>query len=120
MLAEAWSNVRERVPDAGLDVIGTGRLYDENAKLGKYGLAEETYEQEFMKWLTDEKGEILPNVRFHGILGAEKYDVFRKCSIGVINPMATETFGLAAVEMEACGSSSRRTSRSRRTDCAIP
>ncbi len=103
MLAEAWSKVRVKVPDAGLDVIGTGRLYDENAKLGKYGLAEESYEQEFMKWLTDEKGEILPNVRFHGILGAEKYDVFRKCSIGVINPMATETFGLAAVEMEACG-----------------
>ena len=51
-----------------------------------------------------ENGEILDSVHFCGVLGQEKYSIFNKTAVGIINPSAlTETFGLSAVEMEACG-----------------
>ena len=103
MLAEAWPQIKKEVPDARLHVIGNGKLYNRDAHLGPYGLAESEYEASFMKYLTDDEGKIDKDVVFHGIMGSEKTDVFRQCAVGVINPMGTETFGLAAVEMEACG-----------------
>lgn len=42
-LVKIWKNILEYVPDAQLNVIGTGRVYDRNAKLGKYGIAQEDY-----------------------------------------------------------------------------
>lgn len=103
MLAAAWKDILSNCPEAKLHVIGSGRLYDKNSKLGKYGHAEESYEEMFMPALTDENGNTLESVVFHGIMGNDKYDVFKNTAVGVINPMATETFGLAAIEMEACG-----------------
>lgn len=47
-LAKAWPNVLKRVPDAQLYVIGSGNLYNKDAKLGKYGVASKEYEQLFM------------------------------------------------------------------------
>ena len=45
VLATMWPDIVKRVPNAQLYVIGSGKLYDENAKLGKYNIAEETYEK---------------------------------------------------------------------------
>ena len=102
-LAKAWKKVIKLVPDANLYIIGGGNLYDEKAKLGKYGYAEENFEKSFMKYLTDEKG-ILPSVHFMGIMGDEKFDIIKRCKVGVPNPGGiTETFGLTAVEMQAMG-----------------
>lgn len=56
VLAKAWKKVLESVPDAQLNVIGSGKLYDRNVKLGKYGVAVEEYENEFMPYLTDGGG----------------------------------------------------------------
>lgn len=103
LLTEVWKQVREAVPEAQLHVIGSGKLYDKNSILGSYGYAEKEYEDLFMPGITDETGSLLPGVVFHGILGDEKYEVFRSSAVGVVNPMATETFCLAAIEMEACG-----------------
>lgn len=103
-LAEIWPEVLKRVPDAKLQIMGTGKLYDREAKLGKFGIAQEDYENYFMQFLTDEKGNILPTVKFLGLIGAEKEDYFMDTAVGVVNPLGKdETFCLSAVEMELCG-----------------
>lgn len=103
LLTNVWKMILEKIPEAELHVIGSGRLYDKQSKLGYFGYAEDSYEKLFMPPILDENGKQLESVIFHGIMGDEKYEVFRNTSVGVINPMATETFGLAAIEMEACG-----------------
>ncbi len=102
-LSDIWKNIVRQVPEARLHVIGTGRLYEPDKVMGKYGLAQEDYEERILKGITDENGKILDTVVFHGILGEEKYDVFKNTYAGVANPMATETFCLVAIEMESCG-----------------
>ena len=103
-LAHIWKNVLKRIPDAELHVVGTGKLYDRTCKLGKYGIAEESYEQYFIKEITDAEGVILSSVIFHGNMGCEKEELFRYTAVGIMNPSgATETFGLSAVEMERVG-----------------
>ena len=93
----------KEVPDAELYVIGSGRLYDKNSKLGKFGLAEDSYEQQFMQYLCVDE-QILPSVHFMGDMGIEKNDILLKTKVGVPNPSGiTETFCISAVEMQAMG-----------------
>lgn len=100
-LAQIWPEVIRHVPDAELYVIGNGKVYDRNAKLGKYGISQRDYEDSFMDYLTDYEGNIWPSVHFLGIVGNEKTDIFKKTSVGIVNPTAlTETFCMSAVEME--------------------
>ena len=100
-LAQIWPEIIKRVPNAELYVIGNGKVYDRNAKLGKFGISQEDYENSFMEYLTDEHGKILPSVNFLGIVGSEKDAIFKNTSIGIVNPTAlTETFCVSAVEME--------------------
>ena len=75
-LAQIWPEVISKVPNAELYVIGNGKVYDRNAKLGKYGISQSDYENQFMKYLTDDEGEILKSVHFCGIVGKEKRDIF--------------------------------------------
>lgn len=103
LLAEAWPSVIKAIPDAELYVIGNGRLYDDKKQLGKYGIAEESYENFFIKYLCKD-GQLLPNVHFLGMLGKEKKDVLLQTKVGVPNPSGiTETFGISAVEMQMFG-----------------
>ena len=105
LLAKVWPEISSRVPDAGLKVIGTGKLYSRNAGLGKYGIAESDYEESFMRYLTDDEGNILKSVEFCGLLDNEgRKKIFRDTAVGVVNPAAAdETFCLSAVEMELHG-----------------
>lgn len=105
ILARNWKHILKFVPDAKLYVIGSGKLYSKNAKLGKYGIAEKEYEAKFMKYLTDENGNIIEGVKFFGTLGGdEKLDVMRKAKVGIVNPSGeTETFCYSAIEFEALG-----------------
>lgn len=104
VLAKQWKNILIQVPDAKLYVIGSGNLYDRSTKLGKYGIAESSYEQKFVKYILDSNGNILDSIIFCGTLGKEKEEIFKKTSVGVPNPSGkTETFCLSAVELEACG-----------------
>lgn len=104
MLAHVWKDVLKEVPEAQLNVLGSGKLYDRRAVLGKYEIAEENYESSFISSLLDESGAILPSVRFWGVVGEEKVDMYHETMVGVMNPTGTsETFGLSGVEMEACG-----------------
>ncbi|MDR0687532.1 MAG: glycosyltransferase family 4 protein [Prevotellaceae bacterium] len=104
VLAKAWKTILEACPDAFLNVIGSGNLYNRQTPLGRYGIAASAYEQSFMPYLTDGTGKILPSVKFWGILGREKADVLQHTRVGVPNPSGvSETFGYTAVEMQAYG-----------------
>ncbi len=103
ILAQIWPTILKQVPDAQLYVIGSGRLYDRTIKLGDLGIAAAEYEEVFKDALTKD-GKLLPSVHFCGTMGQDKLDVYAKTTVGVINPSGkTETFGLSAIEMEACG-----------------
>lgn len=102
VLAKAWKMVLKKVPNAKLYVIGNGKLYNRNSKLGPLGISDIEYEKKFAPYLL-ENGKLLDSVHFLGTLGNEKIDVYKKTKVGVMNPSGiTETFGLSAVEMEAC------------------
>lgn len=104
VLAKEWINILKEIPDAELYVLGTGNLYGGNLKIGKYGIASEEYEQEFMPYLLDSEGNIHPSVHFMGILGKEKNEIYQKTKVGIINPTArTEICSISAIEMGACG-----------------
>lgn len=104
VLAKIWPRVLKEVPDAELNVIGTGQVYDRNQTMGKYGIASKEYEDGFMPYLIDQDGKILDSVHFLGIVGTEKEDIFVQSAAGVVNPTAIgETFCLSAIEMEFCG-----------------
>jgi glycosyltransferase involved in cell wall biosynthesis len=104
MLAEAWPRVLESVPTARLKVIGSGKVYDRNATLGKYGIAQMNYEERFMPYLTDANGEVMSSVQFLGLMGTEKFEVMKRAAIGVVNPTGmTENCPGSALEFQACG-----------------
>lgn len=104
ILAKIWKDVIKCVPDAHLNVIGSGQVYNTSGVLGDYGIADSEYEKQFMPYLIDENGNILPSVTFYGKLGNEKYEILSRTKVGVPNPAGTsETFCLSAVEMALWG-----------------
>lgn len=103
-LAQAWPKIIEAVPDAELYVIGAGNLYDRNIKLGKWGIADEEYENFFMQYLS-RNGKVLDSVHFLGIMGEEKNDILLHTKVGVPSLGVPETFGLVAIEMQIMGTS---------------
>lgn len=104
VLAKAWPKILENVPNAQLYVIGSGKLYDRNAKLGHLGLAEKSYEDKFISYLKDKDGKISRNVHFMGVMGDNKKEILSKTKVGVPNPSGiTETFCISAVELQMYG-----------------
>ena len=61
ILAEAWKDVLKVFPQAKLNVIGNGKLYDRNSKLGHYGIAEEEYEKQLVRRVEVDDQEISIN-----------------------------------------------------------
>lgn len=103
VLAKQWKKVLKKYPDAKLKVIGDGKLYNRESKLGLYGIAEAKYEKKFIKYLLNSNGEIDESVEFLGTMGKEKIEVLKETKIGIVNPTArTETFCISAIEMGAC------------------
>ena len=104
LLAKAWKKIIAKIPDAHLNVIGGGKLYDRNSRLGTWGLASEQDEMAFMPYLLDESGHLLSSVTFWGIMGKEKDHILNKTKVGVPNPSgASETFCITALEMQLWG-----------------
>ncbi len=106
ILAKIWPEIHTKVPEAILHVIGSGKLYNDSSVMGKYGLAEKKYEEKFMKYLTDEKGNIDPSVIFHGKMDdvMEKNRLIKQASVGVLNLTgASECCPLSGAEMQALG-----------------
>ena len=102
-LAKNWHKINLRLKSAKLHVIGSAQTYGGNFKLGKYGFANESYENLFMKEINKHK-ETANNVIFHGNLIDEKYQFFSNCRVGIVNPLGTtETCCVSAIEMQAFG-----------------
>ena len=103
LLARAWPKVLQEIPNAELYVIGNGGLYGGHVEFGKWQLAEKSYENSFMGFLTKEN-QLLPSVHLMGVLGNEKFDILRRTKVGVPNPSGlTETFCNSGVEMQMTG-----------------
>lgn len=102
-VAEVWKDILKYVPDAKLFVIGNAKLYNTENKLGKYQIAEESYEQKFIDYLLDENKNLLKSVNFCGRLGEkEKINIMNRAKVGVVNPTGVgETFCISAIEFQA-------------------
>ncbi len=103
-LTKVWCDVLAEIPDAKLNIIGSGQLYNRNYKLGKHGIAESSYEEYLLKPILDANGNIIPSVEFLGVLGTEKKKILANTKVGIPNPGGIgETFGYTAVEMQLAG-----------------
>ena len=103
VLAEIWPDVLRQVPDAELYIVGSASLYDDICEYGAFHIAEKSYEDSFMPYLTKD-GRILESVHFMGTMGKEKEEILKISKVGVPNPTGkTETFCLSAVEMQLMG-----------------
>ncbi|HBB32479.1 MAG TPA: glycosyl transferase family 1 [Cyanobacteria bacterium UBA8803] len=104
-LARVWPYILKKRPDAKLIVIGSGKLYDRNQVLGKWGVAEEHYEANCIRpFLSDENGNIMESVHFAGVLGEEKIPILQRADVGVVNPSGrTEVCPASALEIQASG-----------------
>ncbi|MCL1863986.1 MAG: glycosyltransferase family 4 protein [Defluviitaleaceae bacterium] len=107
VLAKVWKDIVKEVPNARLNVIGSIKLYNNNAKTGSFGLADKDYEDLFLPYLMENE-ELMPSVNFSSknapTTATEKIDIYSKTMVGVVNPSGkNETFGISAVEMSACG-----------------
>lgn len=101
-LTQAWKSVLKKYPTSQLYIIGSGRLYNSNAVMGRFGIAEKFYEQKLLKPILKD-GKINSSVHFLGIMGKEKWEVLNKCKVGVVNAGSWETFGYTMVEMQMAG-----------------
>jgi len=105
VLSRIWPKIINLHPDAKLKVIGTGKLYDRNQKLGPWGIAEEKYEKQIRYYLSDGKGNIHPSVLFLGLISNDrKNEEITNCKVGVVNPTGkTENCPGSALEFQAFG-----------------
>jgi glycosyltransferase involved in cell wall biosynthesis len=100
-LADIWPQISLKNPLAKLYVVGSSSLYGVKERLGKYSIAEARYEKRVFKTLSpqDKSVVFLGNLNYE-----ERVKIFKKCSIGVVNPSgATETFCLSAMELQQHG-----------------
>lgn len=102
IVAKQWRKVLKKVPNAQLYVIGNANLYDTCCKFGDLGLADPDYEALIKRYITDSLGNVISSIAFCGRLGLEKYDVFDRTKVGIVNPLSREMGPLSALEMEAC------------------
>lgn len=106
LLAEIWPTLSEKIPDLELHVVGSGNLYNNKTKLGKYGLAEEKYEKKFIKYFLDEEKKVDPRIHFHGTISniELKNDIIQNSTIGILNLSGkSECCPMSGVEMQALG-----------------
>lgn len=103
-LTRAWPKVLLEFPDAKLNIIGSGKLYNRDFSLGTFGIAESSFEKQLLEPILNKEGHIIPSVKFWGVLGPEKKEILQNTKVGIPNPGGIgETFGYTAVEMQMEG-----------------
>ncbi|MDK0627472.1 glycosyltransferase family 4 protein [Clostridium perfringens] len=104
-VCKIWGEIKRKSGECELWVIGSGKLYDTNCVMGKYGIAENSYEKKFIKYIIDKDGNIDKNIKFLGVQkGKKKIELMKNAKVGIVNPTAkTETFCISAIEFEAMG-----------------
>jgi glycosyltransferase involved in cell wall biosynthesis len=105
VLAKQWHKILAKFPDATLNVVGSGNLYGGSSRLGELGLAEESYEKTFRKFITDSNGKLLNSVILHGIVAQDKKtEIIINTTVGVINPTGrTENCPVSAMDFQSHG-----------------
>jgi len=101
LLADVWPQISLKNPLVKLYVVGSPSLYGVTEKLGQFSIAEDYYEKRVFKKLSpqDKSVVFLGNLNYK-----ERIKIFKKCSIGVVNPSgSTETFCLSAMELQQHG-----------------
>ena len=102
-MCRIWPGILKDIPNARLIVLGSGKLYGDK-QLGPYGIADERYEKQFIPFMIDKNGRLLPSIEFKGVVSHEKSDYFCNASVGIVNPSGSrETFGMGIVEMGRSG-----------------
>lgn len=99
-LMKIWPEVVKALPDVKLKVIGSGRLYNRNEKLGTLNVANEAIEKDILKYVSQDM--IQQTIEFLGLLGEEKVPIMQKSRIGIVNPNGKENCPGAAIEFQAC------------------
>lgn len=104
ILTKNWKYIQRKFPNARLNIVGSGALYDSSTRLGPYGLAEENYEKRLIHDLKS-ANENLDNVMLHGVIGTkEKNAILNKTTVGIPNPTArTETFPISSTDFQNYG-----------------
>lgn len=104
VLAKIWKDVVKKLPNARLNVIGSGNIYDQNSKLGPLGVSSEEYEDLFLPFLKNKEGTLMESVSFLGRLGFEKNEVLINTSVGIVNPIGiTECLPMSVLEFSSFG-----------------
>lgn len=104
VLAKVWKEVVKKVPNAKLNVIGSGNIYNKNTRLGSMGVASEEYENLFLPYLKNEDGSLMESVSFLGGMGYEKNEILIKTSVGVVNPTGiSECLPMSVLEFLSFG-----------------
>lgn len=85
ILTSAWPEIKRKLPDAHLHVIGSGALYSRKNKLGQFNIAEHEYEKLILKPIIH-NGKLDNSITFHGALGSEKWNIIKTADVGIINP----------------------------------
>jgi glycosyltransferase involved in cell wall biosynthesis len=100
-LARLWPRIRQAFPKAELDVIGSSRAYRPDERMGALGVASHSYESLILRYLRNDPGKF--GVKFHGMMGAEKYGVMSRAMVGLPNPTGfTECCPGSVLEMSGC------------------
>ena len=104
ILARIWPKIIKEKPDAKLIVIGSGKLYNRNQKLGKWGIAEESYEASSIRpYLSNKDGKVIESVEFLGLV-PDKNPILQQADVGIVNPSGkAEVFCISAIEFQAAG-----------------
>lgn len=107
-LAKAWPKVLLKVPTAKLLVIGSGKLYNNYAKLGPLGIADEEYEKELVPYIGHNKEELKKNnVECYGLLNRnEVINLIYNSKVACINPNiwgSLESCSVSSLEIQLCG-----------------
>lgn len=104
-LARVWPIVKKNIPEAKLIVVGSGKLYNRHQTLGRWHVADEAYEANYIRpYLSNSDGSVQASVKFVGLLGPEKISILQAADVGVVNPSgATENCPGSALEIQACG-----------------
>jgi glycosyltransferase involved in cell wall biosynthesis len=99
LLARVWPQIHKQNPSLRLKVIGSGALYDANAKLGDFGIASREYEFEFLRNL----GNSLSSVDFLGKIDSrQKNAIVAGSYLGIVNPSGnTENCPASALDFQA-------------------
>ncbi|TXR53347.1 glycosyltransferase family 4 protein [Reinekea thalattae] len=101
-LIRLWPMIKKEAPDARLKIIGSGQLYNQNAKLGRNGIAEAGYEKRIMKYLDFEPEKY--DVEFLGLIRKDKYLHLASSSVAVPNPTGlTECCPGSVIECASVG-----------------